>query len=208
MLVTSPEAGDGKTTVAANLGASLAHAGNRVVLVAGDLRRPALSEIFGLDGEAGLTAALRNGVDGSATTATDVPNLRILPTGRIEPDDVELLRPDRLRELFERLAADNDIVLVDAPPVLGVPDTLALAAAADAALLVIDAKKTTKGTIERAIRQLALVDAAVLGEVVNNFTPSDFGYYTWDDGHASAPVRRSDNADSAPDPAPEGNGAG
>lgn len=196
VLVTSPEGGDGKTTVTANLATSLADAGDRIVIVAGDLRKPTLSELFGVDRDLGLTTALRDGTDiGSTIVGTNFANLTIVPTGRIEANDVEQMRSDQLRDVFDRLAQDNDLVLVDGPPVLGVADTLALAEAADATLLVIDAKKTTKRTIDRTIRQLALVGTVVLGEVINNSTPSHFAYYASTDGTGREARHPSAHAD-------------
>jgi tyrosine-protein kinase len=179
ILVTSPEPGDGKTTVAANLAASLGYAGHPVLLISADLRRPRLPEIFSTPEDPGFASVLRGEAEIDAVAvACDVPNLRIVPPGSIERGDIELLRPDSLSWIFGALRQKSPgLVLLDAPPVLGVPDTLALAQAADASLLVIDAERTTRSAIDRATRQLTLVDVVVMGDVLNKISPSGSGYH-------------------------------
>jgi len=200
-LVTSPNAGDGKTTVAANLAASIAYTGDGVVIVSADLRRPGLQRLFNADGDApGLTSVLRADVDmGDAIVPTRVPNLGVVPTGPIREGDVELLRADRLRWAFEPLRSSKGVVIVDGPPVLGVPDTLALAQAADATLLVIDASRTTRASIDRAARQLALVGVEIFGEVLNKVGTSGAEYY---DGYRERdgrrPASRTERQDDVP----------
>jgi capsular exopolysaccharide synthesis family protein len=210
ILVTSPNAGDGKTTVAANLAASIAYTGEAVVLVSADLRRPGLYRLFETDRDApGLTSVLRADLEmGNAIVPTRIPNLGVVPTGPIREGDVELLRADRLRRAFDPLRSSQGVVIIDGPPVLGVPDTLALAQAADATLLVIDASRTTRASIDRGARQLALVGVEVFGEVLNKVGGTGAEYY---DAYRERDGRRPASREEQPDETPaivETNGNG
>jgi capsular exopolysaccharide synthesis family protein len=178
MVVTSPEAGNGKTTVAANLGVSLAQSGQRVALVSADLKKPRLDQFFGLNGEPGVTSVLIGGVTAlQALHPTRMPKLSVMGTGPLRPDSGELLGSDRMRHLLEDVRETVDLVLIDAPPILWVADSLALAGIVGSVLLVVDARRTTKAAVSRARRQLDLANATILGTVLNNFDPSDFRHY-------------------------------
>lgn len=182
--VTSASAGEGKTTTLANLGVALARAGQQVIVVCCDLRKPRLHEFFGLSNTVGFTSVLVGDV-GLSTALQRVPGmdrLRVLASGPIPPNPSELLASDRAGELLTVLAQQADVVLVDAPPVLPVTDAVVLANRVDATLLVVTANQSTQKHVARAAEILGQVDAPLVGTVLNGVDSEggygyEYGYY-------------------------------
>lgn len=143
--VTSSVAGEGKTTTVANLAVSFARAGQRVIVVSCDFRRPRLHLFFGVENHLGVTSVLLGEASSmdSLFRVEGEPNLWVLPSGPIPPNPAEILSLDRIRTLIEGLAKRADVVLVDCPPVLPVSDTLLVSRLCDT-LLVVTAALTTK----------------------------------------------------------------
>lgn len=166
IVVTSPVPGDGKSTACANLALSLAAAGRRVVLVDADLRRPVIAGIFGLPEGAGLTEVLAGRATVSDVAHPVGGNLLVMGSGRIPPNPSEVLGSERMRELLAQLSSEA-VVLIDSPPLLPVTDAAVLAARADGAIVVISAGRTTVDMLQRAVDNLARVNARILGVVLN-----------------------------------------
>ncbi|MBX3052404.1 MAG: CpsD/CapB family tyrosine-protein kinase [Caldilineaceae bacterium] len=165
LLVTCADAETDKSTALANLAVVMAQAGDRVVVVDGDLRRPRQHEIFGAVNSRGLTDWLReSGVPG--LLETDVANLRLLPSGPLPPNPVALLSGNRLAELLTQLSADADYILVDAPPVLAVTDAALWAGKVDGVLLAVHAGRTSREHAQRAKTVLEKVQARIVGAVL------------------------------------------
>jgi capsular exopolysaccharide synthesis family protein len=177
ILVTSAAASEGKTITAANLATVLAQRGDRVLLVGGDLRRPRVHKLFGSPQSPGLTTALI----GDATTESityeveEVPGLHVMPPGAMPPNPAELLDSSRARDLFGSLRNRFDTVVIDAPPVLPVTDAQILAGRADAVLLVVAFRETSKRGLARSIELMAQVGAPLVGTVLN-LVPTNEGY--------------------------------
>ncbi|MCC6421763.1 MAG: polysaccharide biosynthesis tyrosine autokinase [Gemmataceae bacterium] len=166
--VTSPAAGDGKTTLAANLAISLAQSGKRVVLVDADLRAPRLHRAFGVDAGPGLAAVIDGAADlGDALRTTAVPGLRLLPGGTPPSNPAELLTSTAFEDLLAELKDDNDFVLLDSPAVLGVTDARAVAGVADGVLLVLRGPRGDRVQAARAGEALESVGAHLLGVALN-----------------------------------------
>jgi capsular exopolysaccharide synthesis family protein len=193
LVVTSAAPGEGKTTVVARLGRSLAAAGHNVLLVSGDLRRPALHERFGLTPERGvgdlLDAASRNRRRVSkaalirATTAISPRayggrggvKLHVLTSGELPPDPVRLLAGDVVESLLEQSRRlDYAYVLVDAPPLLGVVDAQVLARAADGILLTSRLNTVTIEQLLDARNVLERLEVVPLGVVVIGARPDRY----------------------------------
>ena len=177
LMVSSPGAGEGKTTIIANLGVVLARAGVPVVLVGCDLRRPRIHEVFGLSNAVGFTSVLLGDVslDQALQRVPGLDRLRVLPAGPVPPNPSELLALRRTTEVLASIAASGALVLIDSPPVLPVTDALVLAAKVDAVLLVGVAGVTNRRDATRAAELLGQVQAPLVGAVLNAVT-SEAGY--------------------------------
>ncbi|MDP9387236.1 MAG: polysaccharide biosynthesis tyrosine autokinase [Actinomycetota bacterium] len=177
--VTSPGAGEGKSTTIANLGVALAQAGQRVVLVCCDLRRPRIHEFFGLSNTTGFTSVLLGDVPLSTALqpVAGEERLRLLASGPVPPNPSELLSGRRTVEVLTTLQAEADVVLIDCPPVLPVTDAAVLSSRVDATLLVATAGATTRKELARAHELLAQVEAPLIGTVLNGVTEGEgYGY--------------------------------
>jgi polysaccharide biosynthesis transport protein len=176
LLVTSPLQGEGKSTTAANLAAVMAQAGQRVLLVGADLRRPSIHKFFGMTNRVGLSSVL----SGQATLTEAVADpgirdLRVMPGGPIPPNPAELLGSRRMKEFLVEVGEVADWVILDGPPALGLADALVLSAIADGTLIVVN-EATNRRILAHARDQLAKVSARTVGVVLNNFGPA-FSYY-------------------------------
>ncbi len=188
--VTSPVAGDGKTTVVANLGVGVAPAGQQVVLVGCDLRRPSLHELFGLTNDVGFTSVLLGKVPLTASLQ-EVPEqdrLYVLASGPLPPNPSELLASRRAREVLGSLRLEADIVIIDSPPVLAVSDAMVIAGLVDLTVLVCAAGRTSVTEATRALEALAQVEAPLAGVILNGEgSESDYGAkYTYDSPNGMA----------------------
>jgi capsular exopolysaccharide synthesis family protein len=172
ILVTSASGAEGKTSTVANLGVVLATAGERVLLVSCDLRRPRLAAFFGRGETPGFTSSLlgQDGPIDAVQPVLHVPGLFLLGTGPIPPNPAELLVSDKAAEIFRLLSTDYDTVLIDSSPLLPVADPLVLSGYADAVLMVVMVGQTTRAEVERASELLAQVNARPTGIVLNRAT--------------------------------------
>lgn len=189
--ITSPKPGDGKTTTASNLAVVCARAGQRVVLVDCDLRRPRVHEFFGLDNRTGFTSAMVGATLAEIAQAIEgESNLKVIPSGPVPPDPSELLSGPTARNFLAHLADECDLVVVDSPPVLAVADPLVISASSDGVIVVASATGTDRRQASRTIAQLTRIDAQVLGTVLNGARgdgEASYGYhYSYE---AQAPAR-------------------
>ncbi len=198
--LTSPTAGEGKTTTTANLAVVLARAGDRVVIVSCDLRRPRLHEFFGLSNNVGFTSVLLGEAPLSAALQRVNPDddrLWLLASGPLPPNPSELLSSARAREVLTGLEGYADTVLIDCPPVLPVTDAAVLSAKVDGTLVVASAGSTTAKQLSRTVEVLRQVGAPLVGAVLNN-APAEtaygytYGYYYTATDRASKTPRTAD----------------
>ena len=167
-VVTSSVPQEGKTTTAMNLAIATANAGQAVLLVEADLRRPTLATYLHLEGTVGLTTALIGKVDvDDVIQPWGEDGLDVITSGAVPPNPAELLQSVTMKNILERLRARYDLVIVDAPPLLPVTDGALLSAQADGAILVVRHGKTTREQVAQAARHLEAVDAPLLGIVLN-----------------------------------------
>ncbi len=195
--VTSPGPQEGKSTTLANLGVALARAGQRVIIVCCDLRRPRIHEFFGLSNETGFTSVLLGKVPMSAALqrVPDQPRLSLMASGPLPPNPSELLSSKRTVEVLTSLQAECDIVLVDSPPVLPVTDALVLSGRVDATILVCVSGATTRKDAARAVELLGQVDAPLIGTVLNGVSAANtYGYGGQYYRYASEPDPRAELA--------------
>jgi polysaccharide biosynthesis transport protein len=178
IVVTSAGPGEGKSMFSSNLSVSLAQAGQRVLHIDADMRRPRVHEIFEVAQEPGLSNLLVADCKPSeAVRKTPVQNLWILPAGMIPPNPAELLGSKRCSDYFSTLRDHFDWVVIDSPPVLAVADASVLANAATGVVFVVGADQTTRQTAKAAIEQLQSVGARIVGAVLNRADVQRNPYY-------------------------------
>jgi polysaccharide biosynthesis transport protein len=163
-VVTSSIPGEGKSVTAANLALALADAGDRVLLVDADLRRPKVAEYFGIDGTVGLSDVLagRARLEEALQTAGE-GRLAVLPSGAVPPNPSELLQSRAMTQLIERLQDRYDAVVFDTPPLLPVSDAAILAKRTRGAIVVTAMRRVRRQQVTAALAVLGRVDARVLG---------------------------------------------
>jgi capsular exopolysaccharide synthesis family protein len=182
LLVTSSNAGEGKSTVSLNLAVVLAQQGARVLLVDVDLRRPVLHQRMGLDACDGLSAALSNDqIDPRPQQIEQMPNLYVLCGGSAPPFPAELLGSRRMGALFAQWRREYDFIVLDGPPVLPVTDAVVLEQQCDAVLLVARHGVTEKKAIHRSYRTVArqLPPHVALGTVLNAVPGRSSDFYEY-----------------------------
>jgi capsular exopolysaccharide synthesis family protein len=189
ILITSPGAGDGKTTTATNLAAVLAQQGERTLLVDGDLRKASIHRFLGVPQEPGLTGILLGEatVD-EAIAPAGIDSLEVLTSGKLPPNPAELAGSERMISLFAELARRYDRIIIDSPPVLAVADPAALTKLVDGAVMVIRAGQTGRQALLEAVERLDGVGVDVLGVVVNALKAEPgyrgrYYYYYYRDGY-------------------------
>lgn len=188
--ITSPNAQDGKTTLAANLAITLAYAGKRVLLVDADLRKPRIHTLFGVSGDTGLTSLLAEDVEpGDVIQESGIPRLSLLPSGPIPPNPAELLTDRRFKEMLDLLREQYDFVIVDSCPLLAVTDPSVVAPQVDGVLLAVRMDRNSRPAAERAREILKTVGGKVIGVVVNGVSrQADADGYGYGHGYGDEEV--------------------
>jgi capsular exopolysaccharide synthesis family protein len=189
LVVTSANPGEGKTTISVNLARALAAVGRRVLLVDGDLRCPRLHHLMDLPITTGMADLLAcpgplapSQVDASLHRA-GLPHLAFLSAGNARTEASDLLYSPRLKELFEFSRNNFDIVLIDTPPMLQIPDARVMGQAADAVLMVVRAGKTTREAALAVRQRLAEDGTTITGGVLNDWNPATFRAATLRERH-------------------------
>lgn len=172
LLVTSPHPQCGKTTTIANLAVSLAEGGRSVLLIDGDLRRPALPQLFDIQETDGLSNTLDEQEQADAISLvrpTGFPGVYLLPSGGVKGSVGRLLHSDRLAAVIETARNEFDFVLIDAPPLLGLSDARLISKFTDGLVLVCRAGRTSVDDLEEARRLLAEDGTNILGTILNDY---------------------------------------
>jgi capsular exopolysaccharide synthesis family protein len=171
-MVTSAWDGEGKTTVASQLAASLARCGRRTLLVDADVRNPTLHELFDLPADVGLCEVLRGVVEPhAAIRETQDSNLWLLSAGEVDHRSIQALENDAIGMLFRELKAEYDFVVIDTAPVLAVADPLLIGQHVDGAIVSARLGYSQRPKIDEAVQRLRAVGVTVLGAVVNGTKP-------------------------------------
>jgi len=167
LAVTSAVAGEGRSATACGLAILFAEAGQRVLIVDAELRRPRLAAFLGREGGAGLTTVLVGAASLDQVLQPWGSGLWLLSSGQQPPNPSELLGSQRMADLLDELRGRFDMVILDSPPLLPVTDGAVVAARTDGALLIVRSRKTTTAQVTAAVRALRAVDAKLLGCVFN-----------------------------------------
>jgi capsular exopolysaccharide synthesis family protein len=171
MLVTSAEPTEGKTTIAANLAVVFAQSGRKTVIIDADMRRPDVHKKFDISNSEGLTSIFYRKLDNHFNSEdkivkSPIENLQILSSGKLPPNPSEILASVKMKRLIEKIKAENDILIIDSPPILAVTDAVILSPLVDGVLIVIAPGKTTFTAAKNMIEQLQRSKARILGVVI------------------------------------------
>lgn len=184
VLITSPGANEGKTTLAVNLASAVSHLeGKRVLLIDADLRHPTPHSIFMVDGKNGSQKGLKHFLAGEVEPRdiiypTKNSNLWVVPRGDRSATAAELLCSTQMNTLLRWCRAEGFHILVDAPPVLPVTDAVVIGMQVDGVLMVVSAGQTTLEASRLALRRLSSVGCNVLGIVMQKARMTDTPYYS------------------------------
>jgi polysaccharide biosynthesis transport protein len=178
LLVTSPGPSEGKSTIVADLAIAVANAGQKVIAVDTDLRRPALHRFFNVENDVGLTSVLigERSLD-EVLVDTGESGVTLLTSGAIPPNPIEFIESDAMRELIEALKERADVVIFDSPPLLLVADAQILSSIADGTLLVVEMKRTRREMARQGKELLVRAGARILGLAANKLRRAGGGYY-------------------------------
>jgi succinoglycan biosynthesis transport protein ExoP len=178
ILTTSAKRAEGKTTTSVNLATILASSQGRGIIIDGDLRKPAVHKVFEVDNSSGLTAFLTGHIDfdNGLIQETRIPHLDVITAGIIPPNPSQLLDSSRMRELINALLPLYSFIIIDAPPVLGLSDTLILSTMTDGVIIVVRSGDTARDSVIQARKLLKGVNSRILGVVLNGVKESDLKY--------------------------------
>lgn len=176
-VVTSCERFDGRTTVAANLAIALAEAGKNTVLIDADLHESAVATSMQLSPQdPGLTDVLLGDCTlADALQPSAITRLTVLTSGQLPENANELLSSPQMSEVLANCASSYDFVVLDSPPLLSVPDAVALTGAGATALVVVEANKTSRPKLSRALDSLTTVGVVPGGIILNKISRKDSG---------------------------------
>lgn len=177
LLVTSPNPGEGKSFITANLGIMLSKAGKNVILVDADFRLPRLHQLFGLEQVEGLAEALHTPIVDRLIKKTESKGLRVIPSGNLPEDPIEVLSAPPLKEVLDRLSEKAELVIIDCPPILTLADASYLSHLVDGVLLVVRSGHTERKAIKKAMSLLEKAGLQYVGVVLNDVYGHQNGYY-------------------------------
>ena len=185
ILTTSPQSGDGKSFITANLAVAYAQEGKKVLVVDCDLRKGRQHEIFEVMNltSGGYSNLILNYKDeiklNKYIVGTTNKNIDLLPTGPTPPNPVELLVSENNKKLMKQLREKYDIVLLDCPPVLGLSDTMIMTKYSDANVIVVSSRRTKIESLDKAKKVFAQANAKITGVIINRASVKDNSYYSY-----------------------------
>jgi succinoglycan biosynthesis transport protein ExoP len=202
LLITSANAGEGKTCTAINLAMSLGQRGESVLLLECDLRRPSIARVLGIDGRKGLSTVLtdRHTVEEAIQSVPQAPSVSILAAGPVAYGPAELLSSPKMNALVRELAQQFSYIVLDSPPMLAVTDASILASMADGILVVVEGGATARRALSQVRRLAEVTGARLLGLVLNKIDARQgeyYGYYGRNYGYVYGTESRSDDSASS-----------
>lgn len=166
VMVTDANSGEGKTTLASQLAASLSRAWKKVLLIDGDLRNPGCHTLFDVPHEPGLSEVLRNEVPADAVRGTPISRLWVLPAGNWDNHAIQSLSQEDVRKIIDQLKDSYDFIIFDSCPVLPVNDTLLLAQHMDGVIFSVLRNVSRTPEIQAAQGRMQPLNIRMLGSVL------------------------------------------
>ena len=185
ILLTSPQSGDGKSFITANLAVAYAQEDKKVLVVDCDLRKGRQHEIFEVMNvtSGGYSNLILNYKEDTKLdkyiVSTSNKNIDLLPTGPTPPNPVELLASESNQKLMKELKNHYDVILLDCPPVLGLSDTMIMTKYSDANLIVVSSRKTKVESLDKAKKVFEQAKANITGVIINRASVKDNSYYSY-----------------------------
>ena len=185
ILLTSPQAGDGKSFITANLAVAYAQEDKKVLVVDCDLRKGRQHEIFEVmnvtsGGYSNLILNYKDDIKlNKYIVSTSNKNIDLLPTGPTPPNPIELLTSENNKKLIAKLREKYDIILLDCPPILGLSDTMIMTKYSDANLIVVSSRKTKVENLDKAKKVFTQAKAKITGVIINRASVKDNTYYSY-----------------------------
>ncbi len=182
IVVTSAEPSEGKTTTSKKLAEEFGALGKRVLLIDADMRRPNLHRVLNLRNGMGLSNLLTNTVEAHEANSSEIfktsglPNVTAVTSGTPPPNPANLLSSEKMGWFVHSCSNKFDLVIIDAPPVLGISDALLLSRLADATLFVVSAHQVSRKSAQLASMRLRSAGAHIAGAVLSSFNVEDAGY--------------------------------
>jgi receptor protein-tyrosine kinase len=172
LVIVSPDRGDGRSWLAANLATVFAQMGDRVLLIDGDMRHPRQHELFNLNNSVGLSALL-TGRAGKEIVVRIHPQLRlfVLPAGIVPPNPQELIGREVFDLILKMFASQYDLVIFDTPATSEAADAQILASRVDAAVMLIRRNHSRAHEVKAAMQNMAESGIHVIGSVINEYGP-------------------------------------
>ena len=182
IMVTSATAGEGKTTTLCNVAATLADAGNKILIIDCDLRKPRIHKFLNLSNAIGVTDILLNGYDYKKfVNKIEYNNISVLTSGHIPKNPSELLSSESMKKFIELLKMEYDYIMIDTPPVVPVTDGVIMSTYIDRVIMVCSSGELNIDMGKRAKESLEKVGANILGVVLNkvpmNAKKYEYYYY-------------------------------
>ena len=178
ILITSMIPGEGKSSIAACLAASIAKTGKRTLLIDADMRRPVQHKNFNVDNKSGLSSLLAGAIEKEDSIQSDViENMDLITAGPIPPNPSELLNSKKMKDMLGLFASSYDMILIDSPPLASVTDPVIVSQNVDGVIIVTWAGKTTYEILGKGLKKLTEVKAPLTGLVLNRFSAKKTGYY-------------------------------
>lgn len=177
IVMTSSAMSEGKTTTVTNLAETFAQAGQKVLIIDADLRRPRVHKVFNLSNQQGLTNVVASQVSLKDVIQVAGSDIHVLTSGPLPPNPSELLGSEQMKQVLEWAKQQYDIVILDTPPVNVVTDAAVLATEVDGVILAIASGQTEIEGAKRAVKSLEAVNANVVGTVMTMIPVKKKGYY-------------------------------
>ena len=168
LVVTSSNAGEGKSTVAGNLAYTFFQNGKRVLIIDCDLRKPSLHRKFNVSNEEGLTDVLVGTSKLNNVMKKIDDNLYLLTTGTLPPNPAEIIGSNTMENFLEQCKINFDYIILDTPPILPVTDSKLLAIKADATVVVVRSEISKSKHVSQAFKELEKVNSNIIGTILND----------------------------------------